>query len=174
MIGHPHNCLLALIADQFNLVLHIQHCLSVLLARHIPHSRLYRPWEALVSVLTHMPKEYSLLSSPLYLLWSLPRPLSPPSRTAVQIMLSIVCTQVICLVIEVVEHSPLNAVCCATNRFTEMRVRDQIIEGRFREVLHDVVARNNELLDRSSTGNEGEGRLHVRCKPGHGAGSVSE
>lgn len=120
MVGVPVICdadysLFAFVANEFNLVLDIQHCLAVFLASVVPDLAFHGPGVSFFAIFTHVCELHSLFPISVQRYRTLEVFLAPSFCTAVQAIGSIVGMQRICFTVEVMYLCVFHAVGCTAD-----------------------------------------------------------
>lgn len=110
MVCDPDYSFLALIADEFNLILDVQNRLGIFLASCVPDLTFHSSRVSFFSIFTQICKLHPLFPMSIYRYRTLEVFLAPSFRTAMQAIGSIIGMEQICFSIEIVYLCVLHAV----------------------------------------------------------------
>ncbi len=150
------DCFFAFVTDEFDLVFDFQHRLPIFHTPHAPDFALHRPWIPLLHVLTHIPKHDPLLAMSIHRLRPFEILLAPPMQSSMQAIGPVICSEVVGLAIQIVQLCIFDPVSRAADCLAKVGRVVRLVQVRFGEAEHDVVACDAEFLDDGALGEEGK------------------
>lgn len=157
VVGEVDYSLLALIPNEFHLVLGRQDGLGVtLLAGGVPHAHLDSTGVPLLPISAEVLEQQGVVAMALNGVWTVKDALTPTLLTTMQGIGAVVLRQLDLLAIQILNQAILDAVCNAADGGTIVRgvVLDIILLRG--ETQNDVLATDTELLDDGAQRQEGE------------------
>lgn len=169
VVGDIDYSLLALVANEFHLVLGRQHGLGVtLLAGGVPYAHLDGTGVPLLTIFAQVLEQQGVVAIAPDSVWTVKHALTPTLLTTMQGIGAVILRQLDLLAIQVLDQTILDAVCNAADGGTIVWgvVLDIVLLRG--ETQNDVLVADSELLDDGAQRQEGEYSLF-----GNGHGEVS-